>query len=315
MSEYPSAERLMAGPLGQWLQSQVAIRDTAREKSNSRAWTVAIIGLPLFAFVFILAPFQFELLAFLGFAAATGGWYWSQGPKRDAIKQVKTGINEAIADALGLIYKHDVDGSSGFDLAKRFDMLPGYDRASFEDSWSGNYSGHAFTLHEAHLEEQRGSGKNKRWVTVFQGSIIRIGFARKFYGTTLVSRAGTHRKMLGFGGRKDHVSFDGTRLDLVDMVHPDFEGTFDVYSTDQVEARYIVHPLYIEHLIAIEKIFSGEDICSLFHGGELVITLNCGNMFESGSIDASDDHRKVALTIDQFARLADLAQSLQQQAR
>lgn len=315
MSEYPSAEKLMAGPLGQWLQSQVSVRDSAREKSNSRAWTAAIVLLPIFVFVFILAPMSFELLLFFGFGGGTAAWYWSQGPKREAIKQVKTGINDAIAEALGLIYSHDVDESAGYDRAESFQLLPRHDRASFEDSWSGNYSGHAFTLHEAHLEERRGSGKHRRWVTVFQGSIIRIGFARQFYGTTLVSRAGQHKKLLGFGGRKDHVTLDDTRLDLVDMVHPDFEGAFDVYSTDQVEARYIVHPAYIERLIAIEDVFSGEDINSVFYSGELLITLNCGNLFESGSIDAGDDHHRVSETIEQFARLADLAQSLQQQSR
>ena len=65
MSEYPSAEKLMAGPLGQWLQSQVSVRDAAREKSNSRVWTAAIILLPIFVFVLILAPMSFELLAVL----------------------------------------------------------------------------------------------------------------------------------------------------------------------------------------------------------------------------------------------------------
>ena len=315
MTAMPDVNALLSGPLGAWLDEQALVRRRARQLAASRWWKAAIVAGPLLVLLWIAVPgwFQFKLFATL--AAGGGGYAWGNAPRAQAIKDVKIGINEAIASALGLDYAHELSPGRGFALASAYRMLPDHDRASFEDMWTGDYAGHPFQLHEAHLEERRGSGKNRRWVTVFRGSVITIGFAREFHGTTLVTRAGKHRKFLGLGGRKDFIDVEGQRLDYVDMVHPDFEDAFDIYSTDQVEARYIVHPAYIERLIAIEQAFEGEDICSLFHAGELVIALNCGDLFESGSINSREDHSRVSRTVGQFARLAELATNLQEPER
>ena len=155
MAEYPDAARLMAGPLGQWLHSQIAVREDARQRANNRVWKVAMVLLPAMAFAIILLPVEAIRVFQFGLFGGVAGWYWSQGPKREAVKQVKTGINEAIADALGMTYEHDVEHSHGFDRAESFSMMPNHDRSSFEDLWSGTYAGHPFALHEAHLEERR----------------------------------------------------------------------------------------------------------------------------------------------------------------
>lgn len=313
MLEFPNADKLLAGPLGHWLQEQETVREEAKRQAGDRLFKAALAGVFALAILWILLPIPMDFKVFLTFGIGAAGWWWSQAPKRAAVKQVKTGINEAIAEALDLKYVHDLEPGQGFENAKEFKMLPHHHRASFEDMWSGHTRGHPFVLHEAKLEERRGSGKNKRWVTVFRGSILTIGFRRDFHGTTLVSRSGSHSKF--FGGAKDSVELGGHHLSYVDMVHPGFEDMFDIYSNDQVEARYLVHPQYVERLIAVEQAFSGDDISTLFTGGNLVIVLNCGNLFESGSIEARDDARLVAVTIDQFARLAELADTLNEPER
>lgn len=313
MSAYPNAAELMAGPLGQWLESQSAVREAAKEQASDRVFKAGIVALPLLALFWILVPVDFGFKLFVSLFAGAALWFWTQGPIREAVRTVKIGINEAIADALELKYVHDLEPGRGFENAKIFKMLPSHDRGSFEDGWSGHYDGHYFVLHEAHLEERRGSGKNRRWVTVFRGAILTMGLARNAYGTTLVQRAGKHNRF--FGGVKDEVKLGGKVLGHVDMVHPELEDVFDIFSTDQVEARYLVHPTYVERLISIEQAFDGDDICCLFSEGELTVVINGGNMFESGSIDAADDRYRLEKTIDQFARLADLAKSLNEPGR
>ena len=91
--------------------------------------------------------------------------------------------------------------------------------------------------------------------------------------------------------------------------------TFTVWSNDQVEARYLVHPEYMERLVAIEQAFSGDNIRALFREGELLIVMESGNMFESGSLDAEDDRHLLERTIAQFGALADLAARLNERAR
>ena len=310
MIERPDVDSLLAGPLGQWLEQQALVRAEAKAKSNRRFLIAAAIGVPA---VLLSLAFLEGWVEFVAFAALAAGAAWGYAPRAKAIKETKRGINQAIAEALGLSFADDCEPSHGFALAKTYQMLPSHDRDSFEDMWSGDVGGRSFVLHEAHLEERRGSGKNRRWVTVFRGAVLTIAFDRQFHGTTLLERNKKHRKF--FGGEKDYVDFDSHRLDCADMVHPDFEDMFSVWTDDQVEARYLVHPRYIERLIEVERAFGGQNIRALFKGGELSIVIESGDMFESGSLDASKDRALIQKTCDQFMSLVGLADALNEPAR
>ncbi|MCB2048091.1 MAG: DUF3137 domain-containing protein [Novosphingobium sp.] len=309
----PDVDALLAGPLGQWLHEQATVREQARELAKARWWKALIIGAPLLLFLWILVPQWAQFNMFVTFAAATVGYAWGNAPRARAIRTVKEGINTAIARALGLEYAINVEPGRPFQLGCDFRLLPSYDRSRFEDCWSGDLGTRHFHLHEATLQERRNSGKNTRYVTVFRGSIITIDFARDFHGTTLVERAGRHRSL--FGGQKDSVKLGDRQLDYVDMVHPGFEDEFCVYSSDQVEARYLVHPEYVERLMAVQQAFAGKDIRALFEGGDMIIVVETDNLFESGSIEARDDRQRMERTVEQFASLADLAQTLNERER
>jgi len=316
MIERPNVDALMAGPLGEWLRQQVGVREEAKAKSNKRFIIAGIVVLPVLAVFWIASMFgdwSGELKMFLSFAGLAGGGGWAYAPRAKAIKETKRGINQAIASALGLTYNDEVVPGQGFELCKTYEMLPNYNRSSFEDEWSGHLGPRAFTLHEAHLEQRRSSGKNTHYVTVFRGAILTISFDRQFHGTTLVERNKKHNKW--FGGAKDYIELGGHRLDCADMVNPDFEDVFTVWTDDQVEARYLVHPRYIERLVEVERGFGGQNVRCLFKGGELVIAIESGNMFESGSLDASEDRAKVQTCVDQFMRLVGLCEALEEPAR
>jgi hypothetical protein len=315
MIERPSVEALMAGPLGGWLEQHALYREDAKKKAGNRLFLAGMIGLPALAFLWILVPQGGTINFMITVFVCMGAWVWSQAPKRSAAKEVKVGINKAIAEALGLDYSHEVEPGLVFSYCRKYQLVPDHDRSSFEDEWSGLVDGRRFRLFEAHLEEQQGSGKNRRWVTVFRGAILQIGCRRDLHGTTLVQRSGQHRKLFGLGGKKDSVSFGGHQLDCVDLVHPQFADAFDVWSDDQVGARYLVHPTYVEKLIALEQAFHGQGIQALFTEGDLTISLKSENLFESGSIDADNDRARLAQTIEQFGRLADLADALNEQKR
>jgi len=312
MIERPDVNALMAGELGQFLQGQIAVRQEARAKTRKRYFLSVIVLLPVLAVVWFTPLGDFRI--FLTMASGMGAFWWSNLPVMAARKQTKSGINAAIAQALGLNYQHDCKEGQGFIRAKAHMMVPSYSRSSFEDLWWGEMQGLPFTLHEAHLEQQQGSGKNRRWVTVFRGPVITIGFARDFHATTLVGRSGQHRKFLFFG-EADEITLDGQVLQKADMVHPDFEDAFTVFTTDQTEARYLVHPTYIERLIALERAFRGKDIKTLFKDGELTVVLKAENMFESGSIDHTRDREMVETCITQFMAMADLCAQLNEDPR
>lgn len=309
----PDIDGLLAGPLGSWLEEQALVREQARALAKARWWKAATIGGPLVLFLWIAVPqwTQFNMFATAG--AAGLGFAWGNAPRARAIRTVKDGINVAIARAIGLDYTIDVSLGRPFQLACDYGLLPDHDLANSEDGWQGDLGGHSFALHEACLQERQQSGKTTRFVTVFRGSIISIDYARDFQGTTLVERADRHRSF--FGGRKESIVLEGKRLDFVDMVHLGFDDDFCVFSNDQVEARYLIHPEYVERLMAVQTAFAGKDIRAIFDAGDLVIVMETENLFESGSIEARDDRGRIVRTVEQFASLADLAQTLNERER
>ncbi|MEM6476447.1 MAG: DUF3137 domain-containing protein [Pseudomonadota bacterium] len=308
-------QSLMGGELGDWLKDQSSMRAQAQEKAYSRwTWGGAAL-LPLLAFIWFGPDWGSGFRFIVSLIGVGGVGYWGYLPIEEAKKTIKVGINSAIAKSLGIQYEHDVEPGSEFKAAKVYNLVPSYDRSEFEDRWFGDLEGHRFSLYEAHLEEQRGSGKNRRYVTVFRGAIIDMSFGRTFHSTTLLQRKGKHKKWFGLGGRKDTVKFGGHILDYVDQVHPEFEDVFEIYSDDQVEARVLVHPNYIEHLLALEKVFDGDAVRALFSKGEVIIAVEGSDLFESGSMNESEDHKRAEKTANQFAALARLALAINQTER
>ncbi len=312
MIERPDADALMAGPLGQWLTAQNGERAAVKAKVSRLRKLAVGAGIAVFAVLAIL--WDAEAALKLGAVVGFGGFALAELAKRPMLDKLKGGINGAIAKALGLEYSVTVEPGETFERAKTFEMLPSYDDSKFSDLWWGLVGGRPFTMHEARLTEQQGSGKSRRTVVVFEGSIMSLGFNRRFLGTTVLEPDNRRRKWL-VGAEKESCTIGGEELQRIDMADPRFEERFTVWSNDQVESRYLVHPEYLERLLAVETAFAGQDIRALFHGGDLLIALKTGDLFESGSLDADDDRTLLAQTITQFGSLADLALALQERER
>lgn len=313
MIERPDAAALMAGELGQWLDAQEGERQAIKAKA-ARIWQIGLAAAAGLVFLIVLTGGRIDTALKVGFFAGLAGFGLSEWAKRPLLKRIKGGINGAIAKAIGMDYAVDCEPGSTFARAEQFDMVPGHDNSSFHDLWWGLVAGQPFTMHEARLTEQRGAGKSRRTVTVFEGQILSIGFNRRFHSTTLIEADGARRKFL-VGAEKEVCTIGGIELARVDITHPGFEERFTVWSNDQVEARYIVHPEYVERLLAVESAFAGEDIRALFHQGDLLITLKTGDLFESGTLDAGRDRAMVDQVIAQYGALADLATTLNERAR
>lgn len=305
----PDVDTLLAGDLGTWLAGQNEARKQA--KSRSWKWWIAglVIGLPLMS-GFLSDGIAGMLLGFAGFVVLAIGFTLGGIIRQKMVGTLKAQMNGELAHTLGIYYSSAASFGDEFDLADRFDLLPSYSRKTCEDLWEGEIASTRFRLYEATLIERRGSGKDARDVTVFRGVILKVHFAREFHGVTLVERQ--RMRMTLFG---DSQTKQGITLDRVKMVDPRFEKAFDVYASDQVEARYLVHPAYCERLIALEERFEGKKLKALFHKGDVIVTVESENLFESGSLDPSRDRALLARTIEQFRAMAEMIVSLNERKR
>ena len=103
-------------------------------------------------------------------------------------------------------------------------------------------------LHHQEKRETKDSRGNRQttWVTIFKGIFFIADFNKNFIGRTYVfPDAGS--SFLGIG--KLFEKWSGGRGELVKLENPEFEKIFTVYSTDQVEARYILSPSLMERLV------------------------------------------------------------------
>lgn len=305
MNVIPDVDALMSAGLAEWLAGQQAARDEAKAKSSQRLFWGVLVGSSVAVFLLILGKFGLALTAFFMIFAAAHAW--AAAARKPVIEAIKAQMNSRIAETLGLGFAIDGEPGPEFDLALEYGLLPNFERDTIEDFWSGEIPTGTFNLYEAHLEERRGSGKDRRWETVFRGAVITLRFARNFHGVTLVERDNERFK---FFGLRNTISVDGRDLERVRMVDPRFEELFEIWSTDAVEARYLVHPSYVERLIDIEQRFKGERVRALFHEGNLIIVVNTNKLFESGSLDAEMDRAHMTQTIDQFMGLFTLAKEM-----
>jgi hypothetical protein len=305
----PDVDTLLGGDLGTWLAGQDEARSQAKARARQWWFWGLVIGLPLLLGLSIEGILG-QLIALAGFVimAACAG----KGAliRQNMVRNLKQQMNTALARTLGIAYCPAAAFGDEFDLACRFDLMPSYTRKSCEDLWEGDLAGTRFRLHEATLIERRGSGKDARDVTVFRGVILKIHFAREFHGVTLIERQRMRLTLFG-----DSQTKNGLRLERVRMVDPRFEKAFDVYANDQVEARYLVHPAYCERLIALEDRFEGKKLKALFHKGDVIVTVESENLFESGSLDPARDRALLARTIEQFRAMADLIISVNERPR
>ena len=221
-------------------------------------------------------------------------------------KEAKTLIVMPIAEEFGLVFQeHPSEPQTIYDM-RHANLIPNWDRSAHEDRITGARHGVPFEFFETHLEERRVTRDSKgqtrtRWVTVFRGQCLRFGFHKDFYGRTLVARdAGFFNR---FGG--------GSSMKLAKLEDPVFEKIFSVYTTDQVESRYILTPDLMQRFVDLEDTFRGGDMRCCFVDGEILIAIENGNMFEPGGMFTPlDNPERVRELLDDFAAVFHLIDAM-----
>lgn len=215
----------------------------------------------------------------VAFMAGIGAAVIAYQPLANMGRRLKQEYCGAIAEAMGASFSIGAFDPPAFQRMKALSLVPSFARSNFEDCFSGAHKHASYELYEAHLEQRHTDGKGRtRYSTVFRGQLIRLHFPRDFLGTTIVRRDAGVFNVFGGG------SSNGQKLERVGLVDPKFERIFEVWGTDQVEARYLVHPVMMERLLELETALRGKRIRCAFEGDDLLIAVEGGNLFEPGDL-------------------------------
>jgi len=201
----------------------------------------------------------------------------------------KVAVIQALCQPLGVSYALDTDEGPSYPTFLSLHLLPKPTSVSFEDLFSGRRGDVDFALCGARLME--GSGRDQR--VAFIGQLIRLVTPRRLGSTTVVLRnSGWVTRFQCPPG-----------LQPVGLEDPAFDKTFAVFGADQVEAREVMTPAFMQQLSDFEAAYAGNQIRCAFETGELLIALEGHARFGIGSLFTSLVNR---------ARVEGIARDLEQ---
>lgn len=253
----------------------------------------------------------FNLLEFMAFGAAIG-WYWaSHKLSEQYLRLYKDRVLPQLAAQFGsLSYRQAVEPDMS--LLRAQHIFREFDTVIAEDEIYGTYR--AMALNIVELKLTYGSGKQRR--VEFDGLLTTVELPRHLAATTAVI---ADNGALGnledrFGEGREHVRVED----------PAFERAYEVYGTDQVAARALLTPAFMERFLALGDRAGFMQPLALAQDNRLTIALpkaGGGNLFEPpsyrqpaasrqallklyGDIQAVLGAADAVIDLDQFSRTA-----------
>ncbi len=170
-----------------------------------------------------------------------------------------------------------------------------YDNVVIDDVFKGEHKGVKLEVVEACYTKTSGKGEDKETQTYFDGVFVVLEMNKKFKGNTVVC---PNNLMLleNFGLKK---------TELEDVV---FEKKYDVYTDDEIEARYLITPSFMERLKDMKTAFNTNWISCAFYNNQLIVAITTfENSFNVISLSKPlDNPEKYFQMFDEFLSIVKL---------
>ena len=291
------------------LRPELIARDGARAKAVREGWTLGLVlgGLVLAVGVGVgLAQGDHGWTfgsVFLAGMVGMGSWF---AKTRKIADETKSRLVNGVLGYVGWQFDAHVGSYDVAPFTALFLLPAKVDRMMFEDAVTGQAHGAAFRSVEATLQRERTDSQgNRTYKTLFQGQLMQMDFPTRTFGRTVVLRD------KGMFNAKRHGD-----MKRVGLASPRFERLFEAYSTDQVEGRVILDPVFMQAMLDLEASVSGKNIRFGFQGDTLFIAVETGDQYEAGSMLKSlDDPAPTQKIIDEVGLLFDIADKLSARSR
>ena len=278
------------------------LKPCLRESEKSRyVYLAAFMGLIILGVLFypailkiILTSQNNENDAVIGFtlAASCVVIMLLCGPLFRYRKKVKPQIMPFFADFFGS-FSYMFGGKIDDSILKQSDLFSEYNKNTGDDYFSGSYDGVKITVAEEKLEQSkkdfRGFDVNKK---IFRGICILLEMNKNFQGRTVVLEDKGWRNIFSKINGLQNIKLEDLR----------FEKYFEVYSSDQIEARYLLTTAFMERIIKLRDLYEGSAIQLCFSNNSLLISIPTKqDMFEAHSFFGSNVNKeRIDLVFDQF---------------
>lgn len=225
-----------------------------------------LIAIALIAITFfVLFPMSNEntrgIITVVGIALIVGAvilFIISSRKKKVYRAEYKSTVVSKIVHAIDSKWKYSADNRISQSEYHASDMFNhSVDRYNGDDLIQGVIDKTDFRCSELHTEYKTYTTDNdghrkEQWHTIFKGLFFHADFNKEFKGQTYISPDHSE-KLFGKALQSKKVHKRSGKAELVKLENIEFEKLFKVYSSDQIEARYILTPVIMEALVNIRN--------------------------------------------------------------
>lgn len=214
------------------------------------------------------------------------------GPLYKYKKKVKPQIMPDFANFFGS-FTYQYEGKVDDMILRQSDLFGKYNESKGDDAFVGVYDGVRICVAEEKLRLQKRDFRNfDMSKNVFEGVCILFEMNKSFRGRTVVLK---DMKLLNVFNKVKGLQ----NIKLEDIR---FEKYFEVYSDDQIEARYLLTTGFMERMLKLRDLYDGKSIQFCFNRNTLLLAIPTKqNMFEANSFFRSNiNKKKIDLVFDQF---------------
>ena len=210
-------------------------------------------------------------------------------------KEIKEVIMPDVCKCIGdLTWSHKVyENNYIMALAK---LIPNdYNRLNVDDVFMGHYNDVGIDIVEATYKKYVRSGKHSSETIYFQGVFVVIDMNKKFKCHTII--------------KPDRLfKFEPSGLKRTTLEDVMFEKKYDVFTDDEIEARYLITTSFMDRLNEMKTAFKVNKVSCAFYNKQLIVAFE--NPYDSFGIVSlftkTDDHRQYFQMFDEFLSIVKL---------
>ncbi len=216
-----------------------------------------------------------------------------------------------------------------------------FNRRQTDDEFVGSFKDVSFKICETAMQYESGSGKNRTCISVFKGVVISFKSNKTIKNRTIIATKGDLTKKnsylllyisliwIGFDLFLKSMNIvavlvivaiaaliiyfvsknqEGEPLNEVTLEDPRFCKKFNAYSSDQVEARYLLTTAFIERFQNLNTAFGAKKAKCSFFDDEIMFAISTNkNLFEIGSLFKSlNDPTSINAFYDELSSIYDM---------
>lgn len=259
------------------IEPKLVTFEKERIRTMNKAIILLIMSIISLTLTFSLGEETNALIVFLLFSVAAGipiYLAYKEIPKFQ--KKTKNSFLRPILSIFGEFY-HTKKTLISIDEIKSYMLFPYATHMKADDILFGTYKSLDIYIQDVLLSHPSSSSNTS---TDFKGLIIKIPMNKNFNGVTIVRN-------------RFETQYMQENLKRVDLEDPMFGQMYNVFSDDQIEARYILTTAFMEKLKKVGEIFSpktGDEsfsgkVSCVFRNGYVILTISTlTNFLEIGDI-------------------------------